>query len=214
MGQPMSSSYENRWLSTGEEAKKGSSLSAAARRKSITTEEASNTNKPTTSTKEHKKKENTRPHNTGEPPKKSQKEMTKAERRAIQEKQRLEKQNRIAAGLPKSAKQAAELEAKKSASGAAKSIHASTPGSNADDASVAASDANKQKKKVLSKNQQNQVPWLLHLDAPKTSDAMTKDLHPAVLQLGLYFSEHKIVGSNARCVAMLEIFSKVRKKVL
>jgi translation initiation factor eIF-2B subunit delta len=211
----MSSSYENRWLSTGDETKKGSSLSPAARRKSVTPEEAnattstttttttSSSSKPVTPGKENKKKD-TRPHNTGEPAKKSQKEMTKAERRAIQEKQRLEKQNRIAAGLPKSAKQAAELEAKKGTSSATKP--SSAPGADA------ASEANKQKKKALSKNQQNQVPWLLHLDAPKTSEAMTKDLHPAVLQLGLYFSEHKIVGSNARCVAMLEIFSKVKKK--
>lgn len=195
MGQPMSSSYENRWLSAGDDSKKGS---AGARRKSITSEDG---HKPSASTKENtKKKENTRPHN-GEAPKKAQKDMTKAERRALQEKQRLEKQNRAAAGLPKSAKQAAELEAKKGPAAAGAS--GAAQGGDAD--------ANKQnKKKALSKNQQNQVPWLLHLDAPKTSDALTKDLHPAVLQLGLYFSNHKIVGSNARCVAMLEIFSKVR----
>ncbi|CAO0796466.1 unnamed protein product [Mucor circinelloides] len=195
MGQPMSSSYENRWLSAGDDSKKGSSLSGGGRRKSITSEDG---HKPSASNKENpKKKENTRPHN-GEAPKKAQKDMTKAERRALQEKQRLEKQNRVAAGLPKSAKQAAELEAKKG------------PAAGASGAPQGDADANKQnKKKALSKNQQNQVPWLLHLDAPKTSDALTKDLHPAVLQLGLYFSNHKIVGSNARCVAMLEIFSKV-----
>lgn len=198
MGQPMSSSYENRWLSAGDDSKKGSSLSGGGRRKSITSEDG---HKPSASNKENpKKKENTRPHN-GEAPKKAQKDMTKAERRALQEKQRLEKQNRVAAGLPKSAKQAAELEAKKG------------PAAGASGAPQGDADANKQnKKKALSKNQQNQVPWLLHLDAPKTSDALTKDLHPAVLQLGLYFSNHKIVGSNARCVAMLEIFSKVKKK--
>lgn len=196
MGQPMSSSYENRWLSAGDDSKKGSSLAAGGRRKSITSEDGQ---KPSASNKENaKKKENTRPHN-GEAPKKAQKDMTKAERRAIQEKQRLEKQNRVAAGLPKSAKQAAELESKK---GPAAGASGAPQGGDVD--------ANKQnKKKALSKNQQNQVPWLLHLDAPKTSDALTKDLHPAVLQLGLYFSNHKIVGSNARCVAMLEIFSKV-----
>lgn len=194
MGQPMSSSYENRWLSAGDDNKKGSSLSGG-RRKSITSEDG---HKPAVNNKENtKKKENTRPQN-GEAPKKAQKDMTKAERRAIQEKQRLEKQNRVAAGLPKSSKQAAELESKKGPA-------ASTSGTPQSDA-----DVNKQsKKKALSKNQQNQVPWLLHLDAPKTSDALTKDLHPAVIQLGLYFSNHKIVGSNARCVAMLEIFSKV-----
>ncbi|GAA5796793.1 hypothetical protein EDC94DRAFT_618106 [Helicostylum pulchrum] len=186
MGQPMSSSYENRWLSTGEDTKKGSPL--VSRRKSITPEEnKSNNNKEASKTKK-----DTRPQNPNEPPKKAQKDMTKAERRAMQEKQRQEKQSRAAAGLPKGAKQAAELEVKKNPSPVSADV-----------------DDTKQKKKGLSKDQQNQVPWLLHLNVPKTSDALTKDLHPAVLQLGLYFSEHKIVGSNARCVAMLEIFSKV-----
>ncbi|KAI7904646.1 uncharacterized protein BX663DRAFT_530160 [Cokeromyces recurvatus] len=211
MGQPMSSSYENRWLSANEDINKKNSV---VRRKSITSENKS-TAKDTT-----KKKENnttpattTKPH--GEFPKKSQKEMTKAERRALQEKQRLEKANRIAAGLPKSAKQAAELEAKKAAAAAgggagAASAKSSTHHQQGDNSGLDVN-SNRQtnKKKALSKNQQNQVPWLVHLEAPKTNDALTKDLHPAVLQLGLYFSEHKIVGSNARCVAMLEVFSKV-----
>lgn len=214
MGQPMSSSYENRWLSAGDEsssttaaAKKGSPLSST-RRKSVTnteenTSSAKNTSNASTP-KEKKQKENTRPpHNPHEAPKKAQKDMTKAERRALQEKQRLEKQNRVAAGLPKSAKQAAELEAK---TGVSATTTPSASGADAGDATK----LQQQKKKAANKNQQNQVPWLLHLDAPKTSDALQKDLHPAVLQLGLYFSEHKIVGSNARCVAMLEIFSKVK----
>jgi translation initiation factor eIF-2B subunit delta len=194
MGQPMSSSYENRWLSAGDENKKGSPL--VGRRKSITTEENKSSPLSNKENNTKKGKEGGKPHNPNEPPKKAQKDMTKAERRAMQDKQRLEKQNRIAAGLPKSAKQAAELEVKK-------------PTTNANPSNE--NDANKQKKKTVSKNQQNQVPWLLHLDVPKVSESLTKDLHPAVLQLGLYFSEHKIVGSNARCVAMLEIFSKVKK---
>lgn len=206
MGQPMSSSYENRWLSAGDDTKKGSPL--VGRRKSITNEENKSSNASNKDNTKQKGKENAnKPHNNNnnpnQPPKKSQKDMTKAERRAIQEKQRQEKEARIAAGLPKSAKQAAELEAKKPAASKAASANANPAADN---------DANKQKKKALSKNQQNQVPWLLHLEAPKTSESLTKDLHPAVLQLGLYFSEHKIVGSNARCVAMLEIFSKVRKR--
>lgn len=175
MGQPMSSSYENRWLSTGEDVNK-----KQGRRKSITPDDKAAVGKENNS----KKKEPA-------VPKKSQKEMTKAERRALQEKQRQEKANRVAAGLPKSAKQAAELEAKKPA------------------ADTKQHQQQQQQNNNKKKSNQNQVPWLAHLEAPKTSDSLTKDLHPAVLQLGLYFSEHKIVGSNARCVAMLEIFSKV-----
>lgn len=177
----MSSSYENRWLSTGEDPKKNIPV---MRRKSTTTEE-------TPVAKETKKKENNKP--DGQPAKKSQKDMTKAERRALQEQQRAAKEKqRPAANQPKGGKQSAENDTKK----------ASSVANNANNAK--ASEA-KQKK---SKSQQNQVPWLLHLDTPKRPEA-SKDLHPAVIQLGLYFSEHKIVGSNARCVAMLDIFSKV-----
>ncbi|CEG66078.1 hypothetical protein RMATCC62417_02726 [Rhizopus microsporus] len=188
MGQPMSSSYENRWLSATDDIKKNSPL---ARRKSSTSEDVA------TASKESKKKENTRPE--GQPVKKSQKEMTKAERRALQEQQRAAKEKqRAAAGLPtKSGKQPADNEPKKSS--------AANNNNNANTKAVVQSGDGKQKK---SKGQQNQVPWLLHLDTPKRPEA-SKDLHPAVLQLGLYFAEHKIVGSNARCVAMLEVFSKV-----
>lgn len=190
MGQPMSSSYENRWLSAGDETKKGSPLVHS--RKSITPEDKApipakeKKDKTPVPAKEKKVKENTRPINPNAPPKKAQKDMTKAERRAIQEKQRQEKQA--------ATKQTTDSDKKPSAASAAPT--------------AADSEAAKRKKKPSTKDQ-NQVPWLLHLEVPKTSEALTKDLHPAVLQLGLYFSEHKIVGSNARCVAMLEIFSKV-----
>ncbi|KAI8993590.1 hypothetical protein BDB01DRAFT_754852 [Pilobolus umbonatus] len=177
MGQPMSASYENRWLGT-DDSKKGSSL---ARRKSIVPPE-DKTQAAATTAKEVKK---TNPKHTGEPPKKAQKDMTKAERRALQEQQRQEKQKKMAAQNNKPGKQTEAAETKKSAVTTAVNVEV------------------KQKKK-----NHNQVPWLLHLDSPKYPEP-SKDIHPAVIQLGLYFSQHKIVGSNARCVAMLEVFSKV-----
>ncbi|KAI8139420.1 hypothetical protein BJV82DRAFT_646161 [Fennellomyces sp. T-0311] len=135
------------------------------------------------------------------PPRKSMKDMTKAERRALQEQQRLEKQGRVAAGLPKSAKKAAELEGPKKAQ---------QPQQQQQQQQAGAADDKQKKKARAPKTDQNQVPWLMHLDSPKRPETSgNKDLHPAVLALGLYFSEHKIVGSNARCVAMLETFSKV-----
>ncbi|KAI9280421.1 hypothetical protein BY458DRAFT_500644 [Sporodiniella umbellata] len=121
--------------------------------------------------------------------------MTKAERRALQEQQRAAKEKqRTTPNQAKGGKQATESDSKK----------VTTSTANTPNNAKGSSDI-KQKK---AKGQQNQVPWLLHLDAPKLPEA-NKDLHPAVVQLGLYFSEHKIVGSNARCVAMLDIFSKV-----
>ncbi|KAG1138387.1 hypothetical protein G6F37_005311 [Rhizopus arrhizus] len=191
MGQPMSSSYENRWLSAGDDTKKSSPV---VRRKSTAPEET---------VKETKKKENTRPETSQQQPaKKSQKEMTKAERRALQEQQRAakEKQRAAAAG----GKKPDNSNTKKASAAGSSSAPANASGTSSKNNNVKTNES-KQKK---NKDQQNQVPWLLHLDAPKRPEA-SKDLHPAVLQLGLYFSEHKIVGSNARCVAMLEIFSKV-----
>jgi translation initiation factor eIF-2B subunit delta len=34
-------------------------------------------------------------------------------------------------------------------------------------------------------------------------------IHPAIIRLGLQFSEFSIVGSNARCIATLTAFKKV-----
>ena len=42
----------------------------------------------------------------------------------------------------------------------------------------------------------------------------TKDVHPAVLALGLQMSNYIICGSNARCVATLLVFKQVRMKDL
>jgi translation initiation factor eIF-2B subunit delta len=154
--------------------------SPLAHRKSLTTEESNSA--PSTPSKKGKE-------NPQQPAKKSQKEMTKAERRAIQEKQREEKAKRMNA------------QQQNKAGNNAKNDKSKAPAAPAAVAVAA-------KKKAVTKGQQNQAPWLLHLDPPKRPEA-TKDLHPAVVQLGLYFSEHKIVGSNARCVAMLEIFAKV-----
>jgi translation initiation factor 2B subunit (eIF-2B alpha/beta/delta family) len=35
-------------------------------------------------------------------------------------------------------------------------------------------------------------------------------IHPSVLRLALQYADFKIVGANARCVAMLEAFKDVR----
>ncbi|CAM0141117.1 unnamed protein product [Umbelopsis sp. WA50703] len=134
---------------------------------------------------------------------KSLKDMTKAERRALQEQKVQEKQNRMAAGLPGSAKKASEQEAHKK-------VGSPKIGSTSNSAQPIAPDAGKQAKKQ--QNKLNQVPWLSHLDPPKkpnTGSNTNRELHPAVLALGLRFAEHKMVGSNARCVAMLTTFAKI-----
>ncbi|KAI7871180.1 hypothetical protein BDF14DRAFT_1873547 [Spinellus fusiger] len=198
IGQPMSSSYEHHWLST-EDKKGGSSL-----RKSHLGEDLTKPQKPNEKEKGGKDmtkhgRGDSKPLETGP---KAQKDMTKAERRALQEQQRAEKQSRVAAGLPKSVKH--EESQKKTGFG---SVPTPTALTAAAQKNLLAE--NKQSKEMRLKHTQNQVPWLMHLDVPKRPDTANKDLHPAVLTLGLYFSDFKIVGSNARCVAMLQTFSKV-----
>lgn len=44
-----------------------------------------------------------------------------------------------------------------------------------------------------------------------TMEGVSKDIHPAVLALGFQMSNYVVCGSNARCVAMLLAFKKVRR---
>ena len=58
----------------------------------------------------------------------------------------------------------------------------------------------------------NRVPLLEHLYGhPRrtTIAGASKDVHPAVLALGLQIGAYEICGSNARCVAMLLVFKQV-----
>lgn len=49
-----------------------------------------------------------------------------------------------------------------------------------------------------------------HFGQPKPIGHTVKgDIHPAIIRLGLLFSEFKICGSNARCIAMLTAFKQV-----
>lgn len=38
-----------------------------------------------------------------------------------------------------------------------------------------------------------------------------ENIHPAIVNLGLQYAEFSIAGGNARCVAMLTAFKKVRE---
>lgn len=189
----MSSSYENQWLAPGS--------SPVARSNASSKDDNKSTVSATSSTSNSNTKENT----PVRPPRKSQKEMTKAERRALQEQQRQEKQSRLATSGGQAQKQGKKDDSKKSQPSQQQQQQQhhqqqQKPG-----------DEQKKKVKAANKVDQNQVPWLMHLDTFKRPNTTgnNKELHPAVLTLGLLFSEYKIVGSNARCVAMLEAFSRV-----
>ena len=60
----------------------------------------------------------------------------------------------------------------------------------------------------------------LHLDLPLPSSSLshsakssTANLHPSIIRLALQYSEFKVVGANARCIAMLEAFKDVRPRL-
>ena len=74
----------------------------------------------------------------------------------------------------------------------------------------------KHKEKQLKESKENsskQVALFSHLEIAKGANASLapKDIHPAVLVIGLQFSEFKICGANARCIATLTAFKKVSK---
>lgn len=56
----------------------------------------------------------------------------------------------------------------------------------------------------------------LHLDLPShssqlshSSNRSTANIHPSIIRLALQYAEFKIVGANARCIAMLEALKDV-----
>ncbi|KAI8058563.1 hypothetical protein BDF22DRAFT_725063 [Syncephalis plumigaleata] len=163
-------------------------------------------------------------HSTQNPPKKSMKEMTKKERRELQERQRAEKAAQKAANTPEGAGNKTKKAATTSTTGgggASTSNVTSTGGSGAggSSAKTTASSATaaaatgtgtgttKSKRNALD---QEYPSLVAHLNVAKGStNKADKDVHPAILALGLAYAEHRICGSNARCVALLGALKKV-----
>ncbi|KAJ7068182.1 hypothetical protein C8F01DRAFT_979013 [Mycena amicta] len=48
-----------------------------------------------------------------------------------------------------------------------------------------------------------------HFDIPKNGPSAKGDIHPCIIRLALQFSEFKICGANARCIATLTAFKSV-----
>lgn len=141
----------------------------------------------------------------------SQKSMTKAERRELQEKQKAEKAARVSAGLPASGKKAAQVLNQPNSGfspNPSKSLATSFPGAEAEKAIAAAeSTGQARRREKLTK----EIGLFAHLDPPKFANTALapKDLHPAVVHAGLQMAQFKICGANARCVATLNAFRKV-----
>ena len=128
--------------------------------------------------------------------------MTKAERRELQEKQRAEKavlkaqQQQGGGGQPKLSKSPGISQKKPQAGETPKAVPTTTTDV-IDDATGG---------KAVSRS----LRIFTHFGLPKPVSHVKGDIHPAILRLGLLFSEFKICGANARCIATLTAFKSVR----
>lgn len=146
--------------------------------------------------KAEKKKAKKEKKQGGKPPGEIKKKpkLTKAERRALQEKQRAEKAERKAA----------------SATGSGKRTSAA-PKSPGLRAQVSSGDG-KISRTLVSRDKL--VPLFSHLPQYERESSLSQNVgfahnepvHPAILRVGLKYGEGTIVGGNARCVAMLTAF--------
>ncbi|KAG0232905.1 hypothetical protein BGW42_007814 [Actinomortierella wolfii] len=153
----------------------------------------------------------------------SQKSMTKAERRELQEKQRAAKAAaRAAAGLPpqggggggaggagggsKKGTPSTPQSSSTFSPNPSKQLATSFPGAETEKAIAAAESSQAKKREKLTK----EIGLFAHLDPPKFANTASapKELHPAVVNVGLQMAQFKICGANARCVATLNAFRK------
>lgn len=150
-------------------------------------------------------------------PQKSQKQMTKAERRELQERQRAAKATKttsVSNGTngklgnkpasqpsssnvaPKKAGKGIETVTKPSASATSKAVKDSKI------ASTSNTDATGDKARG--------IRIFSHFGLPKPASVSKGDIHPTIIRLALQFSNFKITGANARCIATLTAFKTVR----
>ncbi|ETW84272.1 hypothetical protein HETIRDRAFT_62989 [Heterobasidion irregulare TC 32-1] len=156
--------------------------------------------------------------------------MTKAERRELQEQQRAAKAAAKASGVPQ-ASQGASASAKgtgnkqaqpstPTSSGQKKGARGEAPAPSLVQARggalvVAAAKGTKDAKAGVNAaegavGRSRGLRIFSHFALQKTASHVIKgDIHPAIVRLGLKFSEFKICGANARCIATLSAFKQV-----
>lgn len=135
---------------------------------------------------------------------KSQKQMTKAERREQQERQRAAKAATKAAGPQPSGSNQNPVQAKKGAPPAASTSASVKKGGKGPDGKPT-----KETKETTSDDSARGLRIFSHFGLPKPPGPSKGDIHPAIIRLGLQFSEFKIAGANARCIATLTAFKTV-----
>lgn len=155
--------------------------------------------------------------NNSEAAQKPQKQMTKAERRELQERQRAAKAAQ--AGSP-TAKQPhptvpASSHPKKGGKGNDGSVQGK--GSLAAGSSALPNKSTKESKAAAAAaaeeaaGRSRGLRIFSHFALQKPVGHVAKgDVHPAIVRLGLMFAEFKISGANARSIATLSVFKRVR----
>lgn len=135
---------------------------------------------------------------------KSQKQMTKAERREQQERQRAAKAAaKSAAPQPGGSNQKPAQAKKPSPVTPATSASAKKGGKGPDGKPT------KEMRETTTDDSARGLRIFSHFGLPKPPGPTKGDIHPAIVRLGLQFSEFKIAGANARCIATLTAFKIV-----
>lgn len=121
------------------------------------------------------------------------KELTKAERRAIQEAQRAAKakalEDKKSAATAQKPQKSQETVKKSTAQAPVKPQHQST---------------HHTKSSVQSTTHKVKLFKHLYLEKPDLNMKVNSDLHPSIVQLGFQYATNSVVGSNARCYAFLQ----------
>lgn len=141
---------------------------------------------------------------------KSQKQMTKAERRELQERQRATKAAAKASGP---STPATKPGATPTAKGTTQSLAsaAKKSGKTADGKPVKGEqeDTSHLHTHAQVDDTTRGLRIFSHFGLPKSPSVTKGDVHPAIIRVGLQFSDFKITGANARCIAMLTAFKAV-----
>ncbi|CAK5262616.1 unnamed protein product [Mycena citricolor] len=149
------------------------------------------------------------PSASGEKP--TQKTMTKAERRELQERQRAaklaQKQQPQAGGAGGGGDKGKAKQAKSNTPQSKSSGGGGGEGSGSGGAGHSSSKSHADTDASASRSQTLRI--FSHFSIPKQGHAVKGDIHPCIVRLALQFSEFKICGANARCIATLNAFKTV-----
>lgn len=154
---------------------------------------------------------------------KSQKQMSKAERRELQEQQRVAKaQAQAKLGVaPKGAKTSQAQSQSTPGQGSTASNTRTSQAAESGASSTRQNRAQDKPRPPQDAGDPNQNPpsrgirIFSHFGLPKQSTSAVKgDIHPSIISVGNKIGSFKITGANARCIAMLVAFKSVDSLVL